>query len=126
MSVLRFIATVFVFGPMVGLLGTIYGMVHTLDTFQQGGGAREVAYGARIALFTTVFGLLLFPLGVFLHWWIARHTRVYRAWIWWMIFLGSVSTCLSWPVGTMMGVATICLLASLRTFRKMSDVPDPA
>lgn len=77
-SQLRYAHTLVVAAPLLGLLGTVMGM---LDTFKGLGGdsnqdtTRAVADGVKVALVTTQTGLMIAILGLFLTQWIGRLFR---------------------------------------------------
>lgn len=63
-------------------------------------------------------GLLAFPLGVLLHWIVAKATGTCPRWARCGIFVGSVLTCSEFPLGTIMGGVSLCLLFSSDAFKK--------
>jgi hypothetical protein len=56
-------------GPLVGLLGTVHGLMRTFRSFDDAGGGRgaELADGVRQALFTSEIGLCIAIPGLLAH-----------------------------------------------------------
>jgi len=65
--------------------------------------------------------VLLWPAGVFLHWAVARTASVYSGWVYWLILVASVLLLTGFPVGTMIGGATIAVLLRSDTFQRMRN-----
>ena len=63
--------------PLLGLLGTVYGMVNTFEVLRGAVGAdpRAFADGIRCALVTTQAGLLIALPGLYGHEWLSRRRR---------------------------------------------------
>jgi len=121
-AALRVVATVFVLGPILGLLPTIYGMVRAFNHAASSGGSTDVtALGESVSLslLATAVGIAVFPVGVLLHWLVARHAQTYPHWVRQTILLGSIVMCVAFPLGTVVGGVTIVLLFASKTFRKM-------
>jgi hypothetical protein len=75
-----------------------------------------------LAVKFVVVGYLLLPVGVLLHWIVARTTKVYPRWAWSVIFVGSVLLMfMCFPKGTISGGIALCFLFALSTFRKMGE-----
>jgi biopolymer transport protein ExbB len=58
---------VLVAGPLVGLLGTVIGMIRTFETVAGQAGsakAQQLASGIQLSLWPTVVGLALEPIGL--------------------------------------------------------------
>jgi len=73
-----------------------------------------------IVIYSVVYGYLFLPVGVCLHWIIAKKTESYPSWVWLAIFVSSVMLMFVYfPNGTISGGITLCLLFALPTFRKM-------
>jgi hypothetical protein len=125
MKVLRFIATVFALAPLIGLLVTLYGMITAYQTIPAGAAIHtaDVARSVSMALIATFAGLLLFPLGVCLHWIVAKKTGSIPSWARRALFWGSLFACIDFPLGTIMGGVTIWLLVTSKTFRDRGQSP---
>ncbi len=71
--------------PLLGLLGTVTGMVATFDALNQGSGGDEtqqmVADGISVALITTETGLVIALVGLFFQYQLARKHQRYQAFI---------------------------------------------
>lgn len=71
--------------PLLGLLGTVTGMVATFDALNQGTGGDEtqqmVADGISVALITTETGLVIALAGLFFQYQLARKHQRYKAFI---------------------------------------------
>ena len=123
MRMLRWVASLLVVGPVVGLIFTAYGMVSSFLHVSQGGAKPNPEFLSRciqIALFATFLGILAFPLGVILHALVARKTGTYSRRVWILILEMSILLCLvAFPGGTVLGGVTIALLFILKTFRRM-------
>ena len=120
MKTLRVIATILVYGPVVGMLGTITGMVYSFEELAQQGPRQEVlAYWISVALYSQAFVVFAFPIGVFLHGYVAVRTGVYLRKVWRLILASSILFCISNPVGLILGGVTIVLLLRLDTFNRM-------
>lgn len=69
--------------PLLGLLGTVTGMIATFDALTQGSGGEEtkgmVAEGISEALITTETGLVIALAGLFLQYQLARKQQRYKA-----------------------------------------------
>jgi hypothetical protein len=101
-----------------------------LAAFQMLGGnavvrTADVANVVSVALYAACAELLAFPLGVYLHWTLARRTGVFPPWARRALFWGGLFMCFDFPVGTMMGVATLWLLIRAETFRERQQNPKP-
>ncbi len=76
--------------PLVGLLGTVTGMLSTFDAMSTGGGGDKtmsmIAKGISEALYTTETGLMVALPGVFLHYYLARRFEGFKK------FLGHAET----------------------------------
>ncbi|MEM7012670.1 MAG: MotA/TolQ/ExbB proton channel family protein, partial [Verrucomicrobiota bacterium] len=66
---LQFIAIASATAPLLGLLGTVTGMIHTFDLIRVfgTGDARSLAHGISEALVTTEFGLIVAIPALILH-----------------------------------------------------------
>ncbi len=129
-SLLRIIATVFVLALVIGTSAISCKMIHaavvqTLSPNKVLDSRAIAADIASFAIYTAVCSILLFPLGVFLHWIIAKRSNVHPYWVWWVIFTGSIVICFAFPVGTILGVITIWLLFVSDIFKKMRRCPGP-
>lgn len=71
--------------PLLGLLGTVTGMVATFDALNQGSGGDEtqqmVSDGISVALITTETGLVIALVGLFFQYQLARKHQRYKAFI---------------------------------------------
>ena len=75
-----------------------------------------------IAMFPAIWFLyFVFPLGVLLHWLIAKSTKTYTNGAYWVIFMTSVFMLLGIPLGTIMGGVTIWVLRTSSTFQRMRN-----
>lgn len=75
---LRFAGVLIAAAPLLGLLGTVMGMLETFRGLGAEAGedtARAVADGVKVALITTQTGLMIALAGLFLTQWIAREQR---------------------------------------------------
>ncbi len=76
--------------PLVGLLGTVTGMLATFDAMSTGGGGDKtmsmIAEGISEALYTTETGLIVALPGVFLHYYLSRRFEAFKK------FLGHAET----------------------------------
>lgn len=76
--------------PLVGLLGTVTGMLSTFDAMSTGGGGDKtmsmIAKGISEALYTTETGLMVALPGVFLHYYLSRRFEGFKK------FLGHAET----------------------------------
>ena len=73
-----------------------------------------------IVTYSIVYGYLSLPMGVWLHWIIAKKTLSHPPWAWLAIFVSSVMIMVVYyPNGTISGGITLCLLFVMPTFRKM-------
>lgn len=61
----------------------------------------------------------IFALGVFLHWLIAKTTKIYAGWAYWLIFV--VSLFVLFSPGGLVGVITIFVLLTSSTFQQMRN-----
>ena len=61
----------------------------------------------------------IFALGVFLHWLIAKTTKIYAGWAYWLIFV--VSLFVLFSPGGLVGVVTIFVLLTSSTFQQMRN-----
>jgi hypothetical protein len=119
-ALLRLIATVFVLAPLIGFLVTAAMMMHILNAgFNANGEAnqRAIASSVSICLVTTSCSFLLFPVGVFLHWIIARKTHSFSSGARRALFWGSLFMCIGFPVGTILGGVTLWLLIASPVFQ---------
>jgi uncharacterized BrkB/YihY/UPF0761 family membrane protein len=123
--VLRIIATLLTLSPVIGLLVTLCGMMVTFQTLAHPAVLHptDVAGSLSVAITATSIGLLLFPIGVCLHWFIAQKTGTFPSSARQALFVGSVFACIGFPLGTVMGAATIWLLIRADTFRKHREKP---
>lgn len=68
--------------PLVGLLGTVTGMLSTFDAMSTGGGGDKtmsmIAKGISEALYTTETGLMVALPGVFLHYYLSCRFEVFK------------------------------------------------
>ena len=68
--------------PLVGLLGTVTGMLSTFDAMSNGGGGDKtmsmIAKGISEALYTTETGLMVALPGVFLHYYLSRRFETFK------------------------------------------------
>ena len=68
--------------PLVGLLGTVTGMLATFDAMSNGGGGDKtmsmIAKGISEALYTTETGLMVALPGVFLHYYLSRRFESFK------------------------------------------------
>ncbi len=82
---LRFMKVCVTAAPLIGLLGTVTGMLATFDGLASGGGGDEtmnlVTSGISEALFTTAQGLVIALPGYFLHYYLRRGRDYYAAFI---------------------------------------------
>lgn len=82
---LRFMRVCVAASPLIGLLGTVTGMLSTFDGLARGGGGDEtmnlVTSGISEALFTTAQGLVIALPGYFLHYYLRRGRDKYAAFI---------------------------------------------
>lgn len=71
--------------PLVGLLGTVTGMLATFDALSTGGGGDKtmasIAEGISEALFTTETGLVIALPGLFFHYFLSRKFEKFRAFL---------------------------------------------
>jgi len=122
MKILRWLASLLVIGPLVGVIGTVY-VMHAASTAVSSGAqpnAETIVHFLRIALFATFLGILAFLFGVVLHALVARKTGTYSRDVWILILAVSILLCVAaFPGGTVLGGATIILLFTLKTFRRM-------
>lgn len=85
---LRLMKTAVTAAPLVGLLGTVTGMLSTFGALSAGGGGdktmAKIAEGISEALYTTETGLVIALPGLFFHYLLSRRYERYRA------FLGHV------------------------------------
>ena len=68
----RSIRTLNMLAPMLGLLGTVAGMIHTFESLGKDGGSSGIAKGIAEALLTTELGLALAVPGLFAGLWLER------------------------------------------------------
>jgi hypothetical protein len=116
-TLLRIIATVLVQGWLIWTLLIAYVMM--CSAHADGVADRKtLANIGSLATYAAAYSILLFPTGVCLHWIIAKKTKVCPYWVWWAILLGSLLMCLTFPVGTILGVVAIRLLFASDTFRR--------
>jgi hypothetical protein len=120
--VLQVMATLFMLGPIVGFLVTLYGMIVSFQTLD-GPAALATAVASRIsfALSATSIGLLLFPIGVCLQWLIVHKTGMLPSLARQAMFVGSIFACLAFPLGTVIGVVAIYLLVRAEAFRRHKE-----
>ncbi|MEO0454299.1 MAG: MotA/TolQ/ExbB proton channel family protein [Verrucomicrobiota bacterium] len=82
---LRFMRVCVTASPLIGLLGTVTGMLSTFDGLANGGGGDDtmnmVTGGISEALFTTAQGLVIALPGYFLHYHLRRGRDKYAAFI---------------------------------------------
>ena len=113
---LRILATVFALSWMVGVLVTVVGMVCDFNAATTGN-QEATAKMLPVCLVATSCSLLLFPVGVFLHWMIAKRTGIFPSVARRSLFWGSLFMCILFPVGTIIGGVTLWLLINSETFR---------
>ena len=123
LNLLRIIATVLVLFSLIGIVAISCEMILAVYKDMSSPNAvvqseAQVVNIASVALYKAIASILLFPVGVFLHWIIAKRSNIYHPWVWWVIFLGSVVICSAFPVGTIMGGCTLWFLFTSDTFRK--------
>jgi hypothetical protein len=125
---LRAVATLLVLGWLIGflvtvsmMLATAFQIANSANTPPQTAAADAVVPAASLslALRASFIGDALFPLGIFLHWIIARFTRVCPRWAWRTMFVSSVLFCVVFPVGTVLGGVALWLLFASDPFGKM-------
>jgi hypothetical protein len=106
---LRILATVLVLSWMIGVLVVTVGMVASFST---GTVANPKAMAEMLSrcLIAASCGFLVFPVGVFLHWMVAKRTGVFPSSARQSLFWGSLFMCVAFPVGTIMGGIAIWLL----------------
>ncbi len=64
--------------PLLGLLGSVGGIMRTFDLAAFGVRGHAAAKGVGEALITTEFGLAAAVPGIVLHWWLVRRARLAR------------------------------------------------
>lgn len=75
---LQFVHALLIAAPLLGLLGTVMGMLHTFHGLSMAAGAetaRTVADGVSRALITTQTGLMIAIPGLFISMWIRRYLK---------------------------------------------------
>jgi Kef-type K+ transport system membrane component KefB len=104
------IATLFVLAPLIVFLLPFAGMLYSFNA--NGQVNQEALAGSTISMcFTAIwYSLLLYPVGVLMHWLIAWKTRILSLGARQAIFWSSLLICTSFPVGTIMGGAALWLL----------------
>ena len=124
-GVLRIVATLLTLSPVIGLLVTLCGMMVAFQTLAGPGVHTTAAVAGPVsaAITATLLGLLLFPIGVCLQWFIASKTGTFPSSARQALFVGSIVSCIDFPIGTVMGAATIWLLIRTNTFRKHREKP---
>jgi hypothetical protein len=114
---LRILATVFALSWIAGLLVTVVGMIEVFNAVTAANQEATAAKTLSICMIATSCGFLLFPVGVFLHWMIAKRTGVFPSVARQSLFWGSLFMCIAFPVGTIMGGVTLWLLTTSEAFR---------
>jgi biopolymer transport protein ExbB/TolQ len=91
-ALLRILAAVLVLSCLIGFLVTVYGMTTVFQSIGGGGTVNTaiVANNLPYTLWATSAGFLCFPLGVILHWIIAKKTGVFPSWSRQSLFFGGV------------------------------------
>ena len=125
MKTIRMIASLLTAGPLLGLIGVITGLAQA----HQGIVANQdvtvqlkvtIAHGLSIALYSALFGISAFVVGVVAHAVIANKTQSYITSVWRLIFsMSIVLTFLSFPFGAVLAAITLILLFTLDTFKRM-------
>ena len=128
-SSLRAVATVLLFASSVGMIMLSYQIVCATWWDIELSAVTFPSPLPFLQIYLTIYGFMLLPFGVFLHWLIARATGVYANWVWNAILLGSILACWQFPLGTISGGYIVWLLFSSETFRRMRmgrDLKDSA
>ncbi len=118
-GLLQAIATVLVLAFPIGMLIAWCGMIYTTCWDVKWADLAVPRFVVRFEIYAVVYGFLLLPAGVLLHGIIARMTGIFAHWVWGVIFVGSALICANFPVGTIVGVGTICVLFTSDTFTRM-------
>jgi hypothetical protein len=124
-QVLQIIASLCALGPMLGTLVTVCQMMATLQAVGPHVDTKHVALDISVTMYAVWGGLVLFPVGVGLHWIIAKRTGGMPSSARQALFWGSLFACLDCSLGAMMGVATICLLFVSPSFKRRPAPPLP-
>jgi hypothetical protein len=124
-ALLRILAAVLVLSCLIGFLVTVYGMMAVFQSIGASGTVNTavVANNLSHVFLATSAGLLCFPLGVILHWIIAKKTGVFPSWSRQSLFWGSLFMCIAFPVGTLMGGVTLWKLITSDVFRVRDQSP---
>jgi hypothetical protein len=119
--VFRIVATVLALAPLIGLLTMAWAMIAAFQAVGGNGPVRtaNVALPISVALYAVLAGLVLFPMGVYLHWIIAKRTGGTPSWGRQALFWGSLFACVDFPWGTIMAGVTIWLLVGSRCFDRL-------
>ena len=123
-ALLRILAAVLVLSCLIGFLVTVYRMTTVFQSI--GGGTVNTAIVANnlsYTLWATSVGFLCFPLGVILHWIIAKKTGVFPSWSRKSLLWGSLFMCIAFPVGTLIGGVTLWKLITSDVFRVREQPP---
>ncbi len=124
-ALLRILATLLVLSCLIGLLVTVYAMIVTFESIDARGAIDQAVVGKMISLdlLVTSCSFLFFPIGVVLHWIIAKKTGVFSVSSRQAIFWSSLFMCLAFPVGTIVGGITMWKLITSDVF-KVKEQPD--
>lgn len=93
-------------GPVIGLLGTVIGMLTTFNEMSEGGTGdpEALASGMGVTLATTAIGLIIGLIGLVMLG-IALFGHRYRApWFFTFLIVYSIIWMLNFPIGTILGV----------------------
>jgi len=104
-------------GTVVGLIGTIIGMVRAFSRLAESETAQTaaLAYDISIALYTTAAGSVVALVGIILIL-VALFGARYRApWFQTVLWILSILWLLSFPIGTILGIVVIVYLVNHRT-----------
>jgi hypothetical protein len=116
---LKFVATVLVFATPLGIIVTIGGFAYWQYRDVKPTDVAVPAFVIRFVVDAVLYGSFMLPVGVFLHFLVARATGSYPRWIWQIVFLSCILACTMFPLGTIVGAVTLWRVIGSETFKKM-------
>ena len=124
MKAAKTVATLLTLAPILSLIISVGAMlkVHNAmaaEDLPKAQLAASCGLGIGVILSSVLLGIILFAIGFALHGILAHRTAQYSKHTWNLLLLMSIITCLSIPLGAVIGIVAITLLFTLESYKKM-------